>query len=88
MEGGLRRIRVLHPVEALAEDPRRLAIRVNEGDYGKSEVLAILSSEPLFDMRRPRDESVASVARALAETLTGREDVVLAVAARIIDARP
>ena len=88
IEGGLRRIRVLHPVDALAEDPRRLAIRVNEGDYGKSEVLAVLSSEPLFDMRRPRDESVASVARALAQTLEGREDVVQAVAARIIDARP
>lgn len=88
IEGGLRRIRVLHPIDALAEDPRRLAIRVNEGDYGKSEVLAILSSEPLFDMRRPRDESVTSVARALSETLDGREDVILAVAARIIDARP
>lgn len=88
VEGGLRKIRVLHPVEALIEDPKRLAIRVNEGDYGKSEVLAILSSEPLFDMRRPRDESVPSVAAALAETLKGREEVVLAVAARIVDARP
>jgi hypothetical protein len=88
VEGGLRKIRVLHPVEALVEDPKRLAVRVNEGDYGKSEVLAILSSEPLFDMRRPRDESVPSVAAALEDALRDRDEAVLAVAARIIDARP
>jgi hypothetical protein len=39
-------------------------------------------------MRRPRDESVSSVADALAETLEGREDEILGVAARVIDARP
>jgi len=63
-------------------------MEVTEGDYGKSEIIAILSSAPLFDMRRPRDESVTSVANALAETLQGREEDVLGVAARVIDARP
>jgi len=88
VENGIRRIRVLWPISSLAEDPARLAVQVTEGDYGKSEVVAILSREPLFDIRRPRDESVASVAEALAETLEGREGVVLGIASRIIDARP
>ncbi|MBU2959863.1 protein kinase [Citreicella sp. C3M06] len=88
IEAGLRRIRVLWPIEALSEDPTRLAVEVTEGDYGKSEIVAILSSEPLFDMRRPRDESVAALAEALAEDLPGREDVILGLASRIIDARP
>ena len=88
VENGIRKIRVLWPISSLAEDPARLAVQVTEGDYGKSEVVAILSREPLFDIRRPRDESVASVAEALAETLQGREDVVLGIASRIIDARP
>lgn len=86
--GGIRKIRVLCPIETLAQNPQCLAIRITEGDYGKSEVLAVLSSRPLFDMRRPRDESVASVAGALGETLRGREREILGVAARIIDARP
>ncbi len=88
VENGIRKIRVLWPISSLSEDPTRLAVQVTEGDYGKSEVVAILSREPLFGIRRPRDESVASVAEALAETLEGREDVVLGIASRIIDARP
>jgi len=88
IENGLRRVRILWPIAALAEDPTRLAIQVTEDDYGKSEVIAILSRTPLFDMRRPRDESVSSVAGALVETLKGREDEILGIASRIIDARP
>ncbi|TCO70536.1 serine/threonine protein kinase [Rhodovulum euryhalinum] len=87
VEGGLRRVRVLHSVEEFRADPGRLAFRITDGDFGKSEIIAILSKTPLFDMRRPRDESVTSVAEALAETLEGREDQVLGVASRIIDAR-
>ncbi|MEQ6250657.1 protein kinase [Sulfitobacter sp. HNIBRBA3233] len=85
---GVRRIRVLWPIAALQEDPSRLAIEVDADNYGKSEIVAILSREKLFDMRRPRDESVKSVAQALAEALEGREEQILGVAARIIDARP
>ncbi|MHC9236915.1 serine/threonine-protein kinase [Pseudooceanicola sp. 502str34] len=88
VEDGIRRIRVLWPISALAEDPTRLAMQVTDGDYGASEIVAIVSREPLFDLRRPRDESVASVAEALTETLDGRADVVIGIASRIIDARP
>ena len=80
--------RVLWPLDEVAQDHRRLAIRVTEGDYGKSEIVAILSRSPLFDLRRPRDEHVDSVAEALAETLKGRESEIIGVTTRIIDARP
>ncbi len=88
VENGLRRVRVLWSLDEFAADPKRLALQVTEGDYGKSEVIAILSRTPLFDMRRPRDESVTSFAEALRETLDGRSDDILGVASRIIDARP
>ncbi|SDE43085.1 serine/threonine protein kinase [Ruegeria marina] len=87
VENGLRDVRVLWSIAELQQDDSRLAIQVTEGDYGKSEVIAILSRTPLFDMRRPRDESVSSVAEALAETLRGREADILGVASRIIEAR-
>lgn len=88
VEGGRRKIPVLCSIEELVQRPKCLAIRITDGDYGKSEVVAIVSREPLFDMRRPRDESVSSVARALREVLAGREDIIMGVASRIIDARP
>ena len=87
VDNGIRRVRVLWAMNQLKEDPSRLAVEVTEGDYGKSEVIAILSKTPLFDLRRPRDESVGSVAEALAETMKGREDQIIGIASRIIDAR-
>ncbi|WP_372837020.1 serine/threonine-protein kinase, partial [Puniceibacterium confluentis] len=77
VQNGLRRVRVLWSLAEFAADPKRLAMQVTEGDYGKSEVIAILSRSPLFDMRRPRDESVSSLAEALAETLAGRSDQII-----------
>ncbi len=88
MKNGVRQVRVLHSIEEFKEDNSRLAIRVNEGDYGKTEVIAILSRSNLFDLRRPRDESVTSVAEALAGAIDGREGEIIGVASRIIDARP
>ncbi|MCV2890302.1 serine/threonine protein kinase [Ruegeria aquimaris] len=87
ISNGLRDIRVLWSIPEFQEDNSRLAMQVTEGDYGKSEIIAILSRTPLFDMRRPRDESVSSVSEALAETLQGRESDILGVASRIIEAR-
>jgi serine/threonine protein kinase len=88
IKGGVRQIRVLHSIEEFKQDNTKLAFQVNEGDYGKSEVVAILSKTNLFDLRRPRDESVASVAEALQDVLKGRDGEIIAVASRIIDARP
>ena len=88
VENGLRQVRVLHSVDEFKADNSLLAMTVNEGDYGKSEVIAILTRDELFDLRRPRDESVTSVVEALAEALTGREENIIGVASRLIDARP
>ncbi|WP_300042665.1 protein kinase [uncultured Paracoccus sp.] len=88
VDSGVRRVRVLWSIDEVRQNSQRLGFRVTEGDYGKSEIVAILSKTPLFDLRRPRDESVTSVAEALAETLSGRQDQIIGVASRIIDARP
>ncbi len=88
VQGGVRRVRVLWSVDEFLADRTRMAFRIEDKDYGKSEVIAILSRSDLFDMRRPRDESVTSLAEALAEALEGREAEILGVASRIIDARP
>lgn len=87
INNGLRDIRVLWSIPEFQQDNSRLAMQVTEGDYGKSEVIAILSRTPLFDMRRPRDESVSSVSEALAEALQGRETDIIGFASRIIEAR-
>jgi eukaryotic-like serine/threonine-protein kinase len=88
VQGGVRRVRVLWSVDEFIADRSRMAFRIEDKDYGKSEVIAILSRTDLFDMRRPRDESVTSLAEALAEALEGRESEIIGVASRIIDARP
>lgn len=87
VESGVRRIRVLYSIDEFRQDTTRIAMRVTEGNYGKSEIIAILSRSNLFDLRRPKDESVTSVAEALSEALAGREGELIGMAARIIDAR-
>lgn len=88
VEGGIRRIRLLHSRAEKARDPSLLAAEIDDGNYGKSEIIAILSTEPIFDGRRPSSESVASFAGALEEALEGREDIVVGVSVAIIDAQP
>lgn len=87
VEGGVRRIRVLHSVTAFRADQSLRAFLISEGDFGKSEIVAILSKEPLFDTRRPGTESVASVAQALGEVLQNGQGEIVGLATRIIDAR-
>lgn len=87
IEGSLRRIPILHPVSSLADDPTKLALEINAGDYGRSEIIAILSRTPLFDLRRPRDESTSAVREALVETLEGRQGEIIGISTRFIEAR-
>jgi hypothetical protein len=87
VENGVRRVRVLWSIEEFLADKTRLAMQVTDGDYGKSEIVAILTRGPLFDIRRPRDESVASVAEALDEAVRSGQTVVVGMASRILDAR-
>ncbi|HEX9859518.1 MAG TPA: serine/threonine protein kinase, partial [Paracoccaceae bacterium] len=88
VENGIRRVRVLHSITDFAQDNRLMAMRVTDGDFGKSEIIAILSRDDLFETRRPRDESVASFAEALAEIQQERPGNIIGMATRILDARP
>lgn len=87
IEGGVRRVPVLHTVSAVEADPKKLGIRVDPDNYGKSEIVAFLTRRPLFEGRRPRSESITSVKEALTEALRRRESNVVGIATRFIDAR-
>ena len=88
VENGIRRIRVLFSIDEFKADPRRMAMRISPTDFGKSEIVAILSRESLFGIRRPRDESTASFAEALAEIQAQSPENITAVATRLLDSGP
>lgn len=88
IENGIRRIRVLSSIEEFKQNPKLLAMRVNASDFGKSEIVAILSKTREFDIRRPRDESTASFAEALTEEVNRSPKNIVAVATRLLDSRP
>lgn len=88
VENGIRRIRVLHSVAEFGQDNTKLAFRVSADDFGKSEIVAFVSQEPLFDVRRPRDESVESFAQGLAEAQARNPGNLVAIARRVLEARP
>lgn len=87
-EGALRRIRVLWPVEDAAGGQGRIAFRVNDRNFGKAGVFAFVTRGPLFDERRPGDESAAAFAEALAARRAADPDRILAATHRILDLRP
>ncbi len=88
VEGGTRRIRVLYSLDEKRADIRLLAMQVLDSDFGKSEIIAFLTLGDLFDTRRPRDESVASFAEALALAQGERPGNVIGFASRILESRP
>ena len=63
-------------------------MQVLDSDFGKSEIIAFLTLGDLFDTRRPRDESVASFAEALALAQGERPGNVIGFASRILESRP
>jgi eukaryotic-like serine/threonine-protein kinase len=88
IENGIRRIRVLSSIAEFKQNPKLLAMKISATDFGKSEIVAVLSKAKLFDIRRPRDESTASFAEALAEEEKLAPSNILAVATRLLDSRP
>ncbi len=88
VEGGVRRVRVLHSTTPVPGRGPVLAIVIEPELFGKSEVIAILSKTPLFAIRRPRDESVASFAEALAQIVKEEPGNILSIATRLLDSRP
>jgi eukaryotic-like serine/threonine-protein kinase len=88
IENGVRRIRVVHGDKDRLADKTRIGMIVTDTDYGKSEIYAFLSEEPLYDVRRPGDESIDSLLQGLAEIEGGLEDKVIGFAARLLESRP
>lgn len=88
VENGMRRVRVLFSFDELRANPKLLAMRIKKTDYGKSEFLAFVTKDELFDTRRPRDESIASFAEALDFAQQERPGNILGYASRILESRP
>lgn len=88
VENGQRRIRVLHSLEDVKNGIGTFATTVDEDSFGKSEIIAFLSTTSLFGIRRPKDESIASFAEALAQILRDEPGNIVSIASRVIDARP
>jgi hypothetical protein len=88
VENGIRRIRVLYSIDEFMADQRRMAMKIAPTDFGKSEIVAILSRENLFGIRRPRDESTASFAEALTAIQAQSPENITAVATRLLDSGP
>ena len=88
VEGGLRRIRVLHTIDEFLADNSKAATRIADTNYGKSEIIAILSDESLFDGLYPTTMSVDGTVEALEGVMKTRPENVRAVRFSIIDARP
>lgn len=88
VEGGIRRVRVFHTIADFRADPNKLAFSVTPNDIGRAEIIAFVTKTPLFGVRRPRDESVASFAEAMAEISANEPENILSIATRLLDSRP
>jgi|GEM_PF-586699 len=85
-DGPLHVVRVLWPVEGRTAG--QIALRVNDKDFGKTAIFAIVSRGPLFPERRPPEESPASFVQAITELRQTAPDRILAVSERVMDLRP
>ena len=85
---GIRRVRVIHSIADFKADPDKIAFSVTPTDVGRAEIIALVTKTPLFAVRRPRDESVASFAEALAEIAKNEPENILSIATRLLDSRP
>lgn len=81
-------VRVLWPENQVAGAPGRVGFRVNDRDFGKTGLFVLVSQGPLFDARRPGEESPAAFAQALAASRADRPDRILGFAYRLLDLRP
>jgi serine/threonine protein kinase len=85
---GVRRVRVLHSLADIRAGKGVYSITVDEGNYGKSEIIAILSKTSLFGIRLPETLSVGALADELAKVIEEDPGNIVSIAARVIDARP
>lgn len=84
---GPARVRVAYGIEEAASNGR-LAFRVDDSTLGKSKVVVLHSSEPLFDGLRPGTESAVGYAEALQERLADDGHKILSLDTRILETAP
>jgi serine/threonine protein kinase len=85
---GVRRIRVLGSLADLQAGNTVFSITVDASNFGKSEIIAILSKTPLFETRLPETLSVGGLADELASAVARNPGNIVSIASRVIDARP
>jgi eukaryotic-like serine/threonine-protein kinase len=89
VEGGVRRVTLLRSLStAAAETGARMGFEISEDNFGKTEVLALVTRDQLFAARGPESQSAALFAEELAKALSERPDAVVALASRVVEARP
>jgi hypothetical protein len=88
VENGLRRVRVAFSMAEYKADESLLAFEIEETDFGKSEIIAFLTVDDMFSVRRSKDESIASLADDLEKIQDSLPGNVIGFASRILDSRP
>jgi len=85
---GLRHVRVLHSLDEIRTGKGVYSITVDPANFGKSEIIAILSKTSLFGTRLPATLSVGGLADELAGVIATDPGNIVSIASRVIDARP
>ncbi len=88
VENGVRRITVAYSTYDKTDTRQRLGFVVNSESFGKSEIVAIMSRDNIFDVRRPTAETVGGLAQALKEIEARMPDNIVGIASRLLDSRP
>lgn len=84
---GVRTIRVMPLEFQVAGGTQLFALQVEARNFGKSELVAVVSRGDLFALRRPKDESVASFTEALSALRRDDPDRLVAVTRRLLESR-
>ena len=88
MVDGIRRVRVLSSLDDIKTGKGLYSITVDPTNFGKSEIIAILSKTSLFGTRLPETLSVGGLADELAGVIAKDPGNIVSIATRVIDARP
>ena len=85
---GVRRVRVLYSLNDIKSGKGVYSITVDPANFGKSEIIAILSKTSLFGTRLPATLSVDGLADELKDVIATEPGNIVSIASRVIDARP
>ena len=85
---GIRHVRVLHSLAEIGAGKGVYSITVDPTNFGKSEIIAILSKTSLFGTRLPATLSVGGLADELQGVIATDPGNIVSIVSRVIDARP